>query len=176
MQSFSDKALWWQFSYQALLKLGHYWMYLAYAELHLLTCLLCSALLLYKEVEAGKKGETGCVHQRPSKVFSSLTPDTHTSHGCACSCGQQFCCLSSCHWISLQNSLFRETEVILTASRAAVDVEGMKDRAVSQAYSGKAPPLITFHYNWRARAAESSGVMWELKGQAGTLYTALVRL
>lgn len=76
----------------------------------------------------------------------------------------------------MQNSLFRETEVILTASRAAVDVEGMKDRAVSQAYSGKAPPLITFHYNWRARDAESSSVMWELKGQAGTLYTALVWL
>lgn len=38
---------------------------------HLLTCLLCSAVLLYEEVEAGKNGETGCVHQRPSG-FSSL--------------------------------------------------------------------------------------------------------
>lgn len=44
---------------------------------------------------------------------------------------------------------------------------GVKDWAVSQAYQRKAPPLITFHYSQRARNAESSCMMWELKGQAG---------
>lgn len=41
--------------------------------------------------------------------------------------------------------------------REAADEQGMKDRAVSQAYPGKAPPLITLHYNCRAAEAAWRG-------------------
>jgi len=47
MQSLSDIALGWQFSYQALLQLGHYCTYLAHAELpptHLSTLLSSPSL------------------------------------------------------------------------------------------------------------------------------------
>lgn len=128
-------------------------------------------LLPRKEVGGGKKGEMGSV----GPLLGFLLSDTWYVHmTCACLCGQQLCCLNSCQWISLQNSLFGEIEVILTAPRVTVDVEGMKDWAVSQAYQRKAPPLITFHYSQRARNAESSCMVWELKGQA-EVYILLCR-
>lgn len=166
MQSLSEPS-----SCRALLRLGRYWMYLVYPTYSPVYSAQLSAST--KRLKLERRGNWPCSPEA-CWVSSSLTPDKHPPHGWARPHAQQFCCLSSCHWISLYNTLFREREVILSAPRAAVDVQGMKDRAVSQAYPGKAPPLITLHYNWRAGDAESSHLMWELKGQAGTLCTAVV--
>lgn len=60
-QSLSDAAFGWQFIYQAMLKLGHHWMYLAYAELPLLlTRLLCSAPSLWRGWRWEERGDGLC--------------------------------------------------------------------------------------------------------------------
>lgn len=82
MQSLADVALGWQFSYRALLKLGHYCLHLANAELPLLlTRLLCSALLC-TGAGAGQKGEIGSVGRGPAGVLLSGTWCVHITWLC----------------------------------------------------------------------------------------------